>query len=57
MPPAPLRERLTSVYLYGFAGVSGVIWFPRQYSSLIICYGKRKDKLIKSVVFVRCWRW
>lgn len=32
MPPAPLRERLTSVYLYGFAGVSGVIWFPRQYS-------------------------
>ena len=23
---------LLPVYLYGFAGVSGVIWFPRQYS-------------------------
>ncbi len=51
MPPAPLREHLISRISLWFAGVSGVIWFPRQYSQPDYFYGKRKDKLIKSVVF------
>lgn len=36
---------------YGFAGVSGVIWFPRQYSQPDYLLWKTQNKLIKSVVF------
>ena len=31
--------------------------FHGNIPSLIICYGKRKDKLIKAWYLVRCWRW
>lgn len=31
--------------------------FHGNIPSLIICYGKRKDKLIKAWSSVRCWRW
>lgn len=51
MPPAPLRNVLLPYIFMALPVCLASFGFHGNIPSLIICYGKRKDKLIKSVVF------
>lgn len=51
IPPAPLRDVLLPYIFMALPVCLASFGFHGNIPSLIICYGKRKDKLIKSVVF------